>query len=386
MKLPLIICGGDFLVILLLACLVVGCPSLALAEDICAICGQPIQGEIYLMKDEITGKEEEVCSNCVMNLPRCYLCGMPIKSGDEVKLVDGRFLCARDAKTVVLDPDVAKQTCNDVKNDLDHLFSRFTSFPTNVEVDMIDRIDEYSIFMVMGKDFESPDLLGVTEPLTDDGFKHYKIGLMMGLPLSELKETCAHEYTHTWVGENVSPERHARIARDAEEGFCEMMGYLYMDSLQDEDEKKRVLANNYTRGQVALFVQAEQQYGLEDILDWMRYGVTSRLDPDHLEEVRDIRPPSLTHSPTVMSQPSISHIIKTSLPATAPAVLKLEGIMWGNSPVAIINGQSFFLNDINAVKLGGTRTTIQCLAIQHNRVRIKDIVSGREQDLVLPGN
>ena len=166
----------------------------------------------------------------------------------------------------------------EVKDDLDRLFSRFTSFPDNVDVNVIDRIDVDSMYGISGHDFESPDLLGCIEPVTNDGVKRYHMSLMIGLPLSELKETCAHEYSHAWVGENVPRARHARIDRDAEEGFCEMMGYLLMDSQGEEGEKKRVLKNSYTRGQVQLFIAAEQQYGFEDVLDWMRYGVTSRLD------------------------------------------------------------------------------------------------------------
>jgi hypothetical protein len=385
MKRPFKIYGRKFWIFLLLAFISASGPGVALGEDRCAICGEEIQGEIYLMKDELTGQTEMVCSNCMMNLPRCYICGMPIKKGEELALPDGRYLCARDAKTVVINDDDARQICAGVKDDLDHLYSRFTSFPTNVDVAVIDRIDENSIFLVMGHDFESPDLLGVTEPVTVDGEKRYKIGLMAGLPQAELKETCAHEYSHTWVGENVSPERHARIARDAEEGFCEMMGYLLMDDQQEEAEKKRVLANHYTRGQVQLFIEAEQNYGFEDILDWMRYGVTSRLEEGHLDEVRDVKMPSARAS-TYVSPPVSSQITAARLPVTSPSVLKLEGIMWGTPAVAIINGHSFFLNDVNSVRLAGTNVTIQCVAIQHDQVRIRNLVSGNEQELVLPAN
>ena len=379
--------GKYFRACLLLVFLVAGLPAIALAEDRCAVCGEEIQGVIYLMKDEVMGQTQMVCSNCMMNLPRCYLCGMPIKKGDEMQLSDGRYLCARDAKTVVLNPDDARQICAAVKDDLDHLYSRFTSFPDNVDVTVIDRIDANSIFQIMGHDFESPDLLGVTEPLMVDGKKSYKIGLMVGLPLSELKETCAHEYSHTWVGENVPGERHQRLARDAEEGFCEMMGYLFMDSQQDEAEKKRVLANHYTRGQVQLFIQAEQTYGFEDILDWMRYGVTSRLEAGHLDEVKDIKMPaagSVASEASVVASPLV--VARVPEPVAKPAVIKLEGVMWGKSPVAIINGHSFFVNDVNGVKIGGTNETIQCLAIEHNLVRIKNVSTGKEQELVLPGN
>ena len=111
---------------------------------------------------------------------------------------------------------------------------------------------------------------------------------MTGLTVVGLKETCAHEFSHAWVGENVPTERHARIARDAEEGFCEMIGYLLMDSQGEEGQKNRILQNRYTRGQVQLFIEAEKLYGFDDILDWMQYGDTSQLEEGHLDEVRDM--------------------------------------------------------------------------------------------------
>jgi hypothetical protein len=351
--------------------------TLAARADVCDICGKPITGEVYIATDQVTGERKLVCSDCI-KLPRCYICGLPIKKGEELELPDGRYLCARDAKTVVLKTDEAEQICAGVKDDLDRLFSRFTSFPDNVDVTAIDHIDAYTIFQS-----ESPELLGCTQPLIgDDGKKRYKISLMTGLPLSELKETCAHEYSHTWVGENVPAERHRQIARDAEEGFCEMVGYLYMDSQNDEAEKKRVMANLYTRGQVALFVEAEQRYGFDQVLDWMKYGTTSKLEPGHLEELRDVKmpaPESISVHPV-----TYNNIKNTSPPAPTPDAIKLQGILWGNIPSAIINGHSFFANDQGKIKVGTTSVTIRCLAIQKNSVRIQNVDSGQEQQLQMP--
>ena len=58
-----------------------------------------------------------------------------------------------------------------------------------------------------GNDFESPNLLGCIRPETENSETRYKMRLMTGLPLAELKATCAHEYSHAWVGENVPKER-----------------------------------------------------------------------------------------------------------------------------------------------------------------------------------
>ena len=369
--------------LLLLVCLGNVYPPAVAGADFCAICGQPLQGTIYLITDEVTGEKEEVCSNCAFTLPRCYLCGLPIKEGEETKLPDGRYLCARDARTAVQDAGQIRSTCAEVKDDLDRAFSRFTTFPDNVDVTVIDRIDVDSMFVTMGHAFESPDLLGCIEPVMTNGVKRYEMSLVIGLPLSELKETCAHEYSHAWVGENVSPERHARISRDSEEGFCEMMGYLLMDNQGEEAEKKRVLENNYTRGQVKLFIAAEQQFGFDEVLDWMRYGVTGRLEEGHLGEIRDVqvtpanRPMSEAPAIPVAAAPRKS-------PDKGPSTIELEGIIWGKTPMAIINKHTFAPNDVNQIRLNGTNVTIRCEVIAPRSVRIRELGSGQSQELALP--
>ena len=368
--------GRYLWIILLMAGFCFGTPPAA-RGDTCAICGKEIQGTIYIVTDKVTGEQKLVCSDCI-KLPRCAICGLPVKE-DGVKLPDGRYLCARDAKTVVLQADDARQICSQVKDDLDRLFSRFTVFPDNVDVSVIDRIDVDSMFAKEGNDFESPDLLGCIRPETVNDKTRYKMSLLTGLPLAQLKETCAHEYSHAWVGENVPKERRARLGRDAEEGFCELVGYLLMDSQNEEVEKKRVLQNHYTRGQIDLFIEAEKRYGFDQVLDWMKYGVTAQLEAGHVDELRDVKMPS---AKSVSSSPAIYS--RTNKPA--PAIIKLDGVLWGSRPVAIINGRSFLANDLNPVKVGGTNVNIRCLGIQKTSVRIQNVDSGKEQELYLPAH
>ncbi|MGA2279408.1 MAG: hypothetical protein ABSG80_03795 [Verrucomicrobiota bacterium] len=356
--------------------------SLSARGDTCAICGQPIYGTIYLVTDKVTGEQKKVCSDCI-KLPRCSICGLPVRE-NYITLPDGRYLCARDAKTVVLKADDARQICGQVKDDLDRLFSRFTSFPTNVDVSVIDRIDVDSMFVMEGNNFESPDLLGCIRPETANDQTRYKMNLLTGLPLAQLKETCAHEYSHAWVGENVPKERRAKLGRDAEEGFCELVGYLLMDSQNEEVEIKRVLQNHYTRGQIDLFIEAEKRYGFDQVLDWMKYGVTAQLEAGHVDELRDVKMPSAM--PVANGSAIYINNNNTHPPAPAPATIKLQGVLWGNQPVAIINGRSFFAKERKQVKMGGTNVTIRCLEIGKKSVRIQNIDSGEEQELPLPPN
>ncbi len=374
--------AGYLWIIFLMACFCFG-TSVAARGDVCAICGKPIYGTVYIMTDQVTGEKVLVCSDCI-KLPRCSICGLPVKDGG-VELPDGRYLCARDAKTVVLKAEDIEQICGQVKDDLDRLFSRFTSFPTNVDVTVIDRIDVNSMFNTEGNSSESPDLLGCIRPVTVNNQTRYKMSLLIGMPLAQLKETCAHEYSHAWVGENVPKERRARLGRDAEEGFCELVGYLLMDSQNEAVEEKRVLQNHYTRGQIDLFIEAEQRYGFDEVLDWMKYGVAPKLEAGHVDELRDVRMPP---AKSVAGSPAVFNGINKPAPkpAPAPAAIKLEGILWGNRPVAIINGRSFLANDLEKVPQGNTNVMIRCLEIREKSVRIQNLDSGKELELSLPSN
>jgi hypothetical protein len=364
-------------VLTILFVIMFSCVAFAARADVCAICGEEIHGTIYMVTDRVTGEQVEVCSNC-MQLPRCFICGLPVKDG--VKLPDGRWLCARDAKTAMLNPDDILHTFSDVQDDLNKMFSRYTSFPTNVDVSVIDQIDVDEVMGSGNGSVENSDVLGYTQGSQTDGQTRYKIGLLTGQSQAQLEEVCAHELSHAWVGENVTPERHAQIQRDTEEGFCEMMGYLYVDSKGEEQEKKRVLANAYTRGQVQLFIEAEQQYGFDEILDWMQHGVTGRLEEGHLDEIRDVKMPASGNAPS----PDV-FTAKASLPPPAPATIQLQGIMWGGMPSAIINGQSFFAGDELNVRVGQAKVLIRCISIGKNTVRIKNAETGKEQDLRLAG-
>ena len=364
-------------------------PFSSWALNLCIICNQEIEGSIYSITDEATGRKSLICSNCLM-LPRCYICGMPVKEKG-VKLADGRQLCARDSQTVILDSAEAVRICQLVHSDLDRRFSRFAFFSTNVEIALIDRIDVRSLFRQDGYDFESPNLLGCVKAEKMNGKNLFQMRLMSGLPLAELKATCAHEYGHTWAGDNVPKLRRARIARDAEEGFCELVAYLLMDSQREEAQKKFILRNRYTRGQVDLFIAAEQRFGFDQVLDWMKFGNTARLEPEHLDKIRDITQPAA--SPVFhrrqISETNSANEQTNSSPAPAPpppaiATFKLEGIFWGKKPLAIINGHSFAADEEGKVKFGRSNVVIRCTAITKFSVRIRELPSDAEQELHLP--
>ena len=362
-------------------------PLAALALNNCFACKQEITGGVYVGTDQITGEKFLVCSNCMM-LPRCFLCGVPLKINPTV-LPDGRSLCQRDAKSVVLDATETRRICGQIKDDLDRHFSRFATFPGNVDVEVIDRIDLFSIFHQTGFDFESPNLLGCIRPVEGAAGKRYWMQLMTGQTPAGLKATCAHEFAHAWAGDNIPKERRAQIAHDAEEGFCELTAYLLMDAQHEEEQKKLILRNRYTRGQVFLFIEAEQRYGFDQILDWMKFGNAASLQLGHLDAIREVT--------MLVAKPVLPPLVKTNavvvktnspaslgLPVATVAAFKLEGILWGLPPLAVINGHSFAPDEEAKVKLGQAKVLIRCVAITRHSVRIWEVESGAEHELQLP--
>ena len=95
-------------VIASLAVLFAAVRSRAAGGDNCAVCGGPLERVAYFFQDKVAGDKKQLCEKCALLTRICYLCGLPMK-GDFQKLSDGRILCARDVKNVMLDEEEAQQ-------------------------------------------------------------------------------------------------------------------------------------------------------------------------------------------------------------------------------------------------------------------------------------
>jgi len=354
----------------------------ARAGDFCEVCGVSIEkGTLYLYLDKMANVRKRVCHNCVELTTVCYLCGMPVKEKYE-ELPDGRILCARDVKNVVLDEDEAQRIWQDVKDTVERQHSRFMSFPDNVTIHPLDRVDLQEMFKVVGNDFTCPNVWGCTLRETNDSNRvNFKISLLRGLPPSVLKGTCAHELTHTWVSENLSRQRRLRVSGDAEEGFCELIACLYAESQGDQAQIGIIKSNGYTRGQFALFREAERQFGMNDVVEWMKYGVDARLIGDDLVRVRKIETPVAMKSPPPPA--STAALLSSVAPPPPPETLTLKGVLWSTRPSAIINDRTFMVNEVNKVRLGSSNIVVRCISISQDSVIVQVAGSGEQQTLKL---
>jgi hypothetical protein len=180
------------------------------------------------------------------------------------------------------------------------------------------------------------------------------------------------------VQEHVTAHRRASLGRDAEEGFCELVSYLLMDAQRDEAQKAMILRNGYTRGQIDCFVAARNQYGFNDVLDWVFYGADDVLSSDDPARVHRLEPQSQT------AALSLAFPTAKPDPVPAPASLVLKAVFWSaNQPVAVINDHSFSPNEEAKVHLAGSNLTVRCLSIRPDAVTVHVAGSPSNQVLVL---
>jgi len=357
-------------------------PVLAQTSDTCAVCNTTLAGDVYVLRDEITFEKKTVCQSCALHYPICFLCGLPARTNlaGYLALADGRSLCARDARTAVLQEAEGLRLCAEVKAGLDRLFSRFLALPdTNIVVSMVDRVHLQELFKFAGHDYTCPNIWGYIQSRAEHGRPLHQIHLMTGLPTRGFQATCAHEFGHAWISENISDVRRKHLRRDTEEGFCELLAYLYVDSLGAETEKTNILRNAYTRGQVQLFIAAEKQFGLNDVLEWLQFGLDQQLTADQLERVRAVEMP-LRRLSARFSRP----VAETRPSPPPPDRPILKAIIWDPArPLALINDQTFAPGEEGKIRITETNLALRCLTVQQDRVRIKLLSTGEEQELIL---
>ena len=351
------------------------------AYDPCGVCGKEIEETVTTWEDRITHTKKRLCSKCTELPNNCFLCSLPLLKNYKT-LPDGRTICERDAHTVIFDDGEAAEICAEVQSELERQFLRFVTFPeTNVTITLMDRITLQEIFKVIGTDYTCPNAIGCTETRTNGQSLFFKISLLSGLPREQLITTCVHEFGHAWINENLEPTRRKAIGKDAVEGFCELLSYLFAKEHGYQSGVAEILVNAYTRGQIHLFIAAEQQFGFNEIVDWMKYGEDATLRTNELARIRRVDLPPITKSAATLAP-----VYYASAPPVPMATLKLNGIIWSKTrPMASVNHKSFAVNDEAMVLYGETNIMLRCLAIREDSVTMRDLGTGQEIKLQLRG-
>jgi DNA-directed RNA polymerase subunit N (RpoN/RPB10) len=348
----------------------------------CDVCDQVLKTNFYKYEDRSEGGEKKVCPACEKLETRCFLCGMPVQK-DYATLKDGRLLCKRDDKEAIHSENEEKSICDDVQYELDRRFSRFMTFPNqNVVLSFVDRFHLDSLFKTSGYE-HCVSIFGATQSHELGRGTNYahSISVLSDLKKPRLMAVYAHECTHTWLVENLSKQRAGVIDPSAIEGFCELVAYKMMEDHQAVFEMKVIKSSDYTKGQIALLLEAERIYGFNSIVDWMRGGEDSKLESGRLDRVRVMQPGLDTPPPVTI--PALA-ILPAIAPTPVPERLVLKGIS-GTSQhrFALINDRTFETMEKGRVRLGHTNVTIRCLEIRNNSVVIQTSGSQEKQELFI---
>ena len=341
---------------------------------ICVVCQGPMTKTVFLKTSPYLKGKQPICENCMTIEQECFTCGLPVKIRP-LDLKDGRHLCERDSKQAVLSGEVAKQMFADVKRDLMAVFSGTGQMPDrNVEVALVDRVQMESLHRVQRFPHVQHATVGLTRTIAGpSGELKHEVYILSGLNPGRFMAVAAHEYTHTWLQENVPAGR--VLDSDTVEGFCELVAYRLMEKKSQPIELGLILTNDYTRGQVHAFLAIDASRFYETA-KWMRSGVDQKLDPATVERVFVVAKEAKQHAPgwTVGAKPVV----------TGPNTIKLRSVS-GTSRrrFALINDQTFAPNELGKVRLGSSNVTIRCLEVTDEAAVIQLVPTGEKRKLVL---
>jgi len=365
--------------------LVLGACRICTGQELhCDLCGQVLHSKYFILEDRAEGGKKNFCRDCSDLDERCFACGLPVKRSMK-RLADGRWLCDRDAAAAV-DEVAAKSICEGVRNDLDRLFSRFMTMPSDdVSLSMVDRIHLESLFKSPGYEHSCVSIFGATQtqPLPGKRYIH-SVSILSDLRRSRLMAVYAHELTHAWLGENVRADRRTTTSPDSVEGFCELVAYHYMESKHESFEMQVIHASEYTRGQIGVMLKAEEDYGFNAILEWMKSGEDSSLDIQKLDRVRAV----VNSTPSAI-RPAPSMVVTQTFvaPSPTPTSLKLKAISGPDRRrIAMINDGTFEVNEKGQVHVGANVVTLRCLEIRKDSVLIQIEGASSKKELVLGAN
>ena len=343
-------------------------------SDTCVSCDEVIRTEILMFSSPYHKQRQPVCSTCASFNKYCFTCRLPAKKGLDLK--DGRVLCRRDAKTAVLSGEEAKALFEEVKRDMILTFRGSKAFPDrNITFGLADRVELESLSRLKRFPSTHNSLLGLTRSRArGDAFEH-DINVIAGMPRNKFLGVCAHEYGHAWMQENLVNGR--TLDSDTVEGFCELLAYKYIAERGDEVEKKILLQNDYTNGQIDLFVRAEGEYNFYHIVKWIISGEDASLAEANI--------PRLLVLKNDAPAPDFSWPPPSAVQAVAPTNLVLKSIT--GTPkrrFAMINGTTLAVNDSAKIPLASGKVSVRCVEIRDNSVVVQIAGENQPQELFLP--
>jgi hypothetical protein len=244
----------------------------------------------------------------------------------------------------------------------------------NIEVTLVDAQQLDKLYRTELSDRERSAVQGLarTRARKTNEFEH-SVFLISGLSPAHLAAVAAHEYTHTWLSENIEKARFRHLEDDTKEGFCELLAYRLMVQRNEDMETNAILANTYTRGQIDALINAEQDYQLYQVVKWLKRGVDDRI--------------ALTNTARLLvleDQPALTLSWATAVSTRVPAQLTLKGISGsGQRRFALVNDRTLEKNEQARIRVGNSNLTVRCLEIRDASVILQLNGSAEKTELFL---
>jgi len=306
-----------------------------------------------------------LCASCAEIHNLCSVCSLPVQK-DCVPLADHRYFCPRDSRITFLNSVDIERISFAARENLERTFLRFMTFPSNLAVETADGIRFISVNHP-GQENECNMGFGSYSIQTNGSALAPHIIILTGLTAPEIGRVTAHECAHAWIRLNTS-SRTRPLSRETQEGFCELLTYLLMDELHQEREKKHILERRAPFAQLQLFLKAKESYGLNEVIEWMKYGLDTWLFESAPERIRDVQLPQQPRTP--VASPLLATYVTPK--RANPDRLLLKGLMGTSArPLALINDQTLGPGESGKVGLGESNVTVQCLQIFPDSVRIQ---------------
>ena len=341
----------------------------AAVDNRCVVCQKNITQRVYLFAHPYAAEKQPVCSACAQLETTCATCRLPVRSGF-TKLPDGRLLCATDAKESVVTQDALDEIYREVKRDLFRMLAGNLLPDKNVIVELAGRNELERLVRTQRFPHDKNVTLGVTETRGRAGQLEHRIYILNGLRKSRVAAVCAHEYTHAWLHENVVEGR--KLDSDTIEGFCELVAFKLVSDRHDTVERKIILDNSYTSGQIHSLVKAEDRYRFPEIVKWMKDGVDDKVDLRNTARVLvrngDDDPIQVAWQP--------------AKPTAVPNTLVLRGI--SGTPqrrFALVNDTTLEKGEQAKVRVGSSNVVVRCVEISDASVVL--IVNGAAEQTQL---
>ena len=331
----------------------------------CVGCQSAINRAFYWVTTPLFAERQPLCETCHKITIRCAICKLPIPAGSH-KLPDGRVLCNRDFAAGIFSEREALRIYEEARRDVHGFLQGFGVLPDrNISVSLVDGRQLTSLNQSLPSVHDNMSLLGLTRTtVTSVGSRkqyQHTISLLSGLSPAGLAAVCAHEYTHTWLNENIPADR--RLEKDTIEGFCELVAYKLMVRRNEEPQKRLILANAYTRGQINAFVQAENSMQFHRVVQWIMTGVD-----ESMAESNGGRALAVHSDPT----PLFVWPPPAATPTTVPGTLMLKGISGTSARrFALINDATLTKDEETRVRVGSSSLIVRCLEIRPQSVVIQ---------------